>query len=226
MIMDVGLQAYLQPAKFVDSDTKEVIEFAKVSIGNSKKPLEQAIKLYYSVRDGIKYDPYHLSFEHDTLKASSVISRRYGFCVEKAIALAALARAVGIPSRIGFANVRNHLTTKRLKEIMRTDIFVFHGYAELFLKDKWVKATPAFNAYICKLFKVSPLEFDGRNDSLFQPYNSNGNLFMEYVKDHGQFHDLPYETMVDEFKIHYPHFFSEEPSDFKGDFEEDILTAS
>ena len=224
--MDIEVQRYLKPARFVDSDSKQVIEFAKTSVGNSKNPIKQGIELYYTVRDGIKYDPYHLSFEPDTLKASSVISRRYGFCVEKAVALAALARAVGIPSRIGFANVRNHLTTNRLKEIMRSDIFVFHGYAELFLEDKWVKATPAFNASICKLFNVKPLEFDGMNDSLFQPYNSKGNLFMEYVKDHGQFNDLPYETMVDEFKIHYPHFFSEEISEIKEDFEEDILTAS
>ena len=28
---------------------------------------------------------------------------------------------------------------------MGTDLFVYHGYAELFLDGKWVKATPAFN---------------------------------------------------------------------------------
>lgn len=217
------IQLYLQPTRFIDSDSPTVIEFARSSIGEAKTEIEHAVRLYYSVRDGIRYDPYHIDFNPETLKASAVLARKTGFCVEKAILLAAAARVVGIPSRLGFANVRNHLTTERLRRVMQTDVFVFHGYTELFLENKWVKATPAFNLSLCERFGVKPLEFDGRHDSIFHPFDHQGNRHMEYLYDYGQFADLPYEKMVDEFRTHYSRLFGEAGTAINGSFEEEAL---
>jgi transglutaminase-like putative cysteine protease len=217
------LQLYLQPTRFIDSDSPTVIEFARSSVGEAKTDTNKAVRLYYSVRDGIRYDPYHIDFNPESLKASAVLARKTGFCVEKAVLLATAARVVGIPSRLGFANVRNHLTTERLRQVMQTDVFVFHGYTELLLENQWVKATPAFNLSLCERFGVKPLEFDGRHDSIFHPYDSQGNRHMEYLYDHGQFADLPYEKMVDEFKRHYSRFFGEAGTTINGSFEEEAL---
>lgn len=199
---------YLRPAQFIDSDSPEVIKFAKTVCGNTKADIDKAIKLYYAVRDGYYYNPYRIDFNPDAMKASAVLARKFGFCVTKAILLAALARVEGIPSRLGFADVKNHLCTERLKELMQSDLFIFHGYVELYLEKQWIKATPAFNLSMCERFGVSPLEFDGRNDSIFHQFDRKGNHHMEYINDHGRFADLPYEQMIQAMKKHYPALFS------------------
>jgi transglutaminase-like putative cysteine protease len=213
-------QNYLSPTYFLDSDAPEVIAFAEDYAGNEKTSLEKGIALFYAVRDKIRYDPYRIELEKkESFKASVIISRGYGYCVAKAIALAAVARASGIPSRLGFADVRNHLSTERLRRLMKTDTFVFHGYTELFLEGCWVKATPTFNLSLCDKFGVNPLDFDGRKDSLFHPYDREGKRHMEYVKDHGPFPDVPYERIVMYFREYYPAYFQMRNVEQEGAFE-------
>lgn len=206
--MKDDLQQYLRPTYFIDSDAAEVIAFARVSAGNKKTPLEMGMALFYAVRDKIRYDPYKIDLEKkESFKASVIISKGYGYCVAKAIVLAAVARAAGIPSRLGFADVRNHLSTERLRQLMKTDTFIFHGYTELFLENRWVKATPTFNLALCDKFGVKPLDFDGRSDSLFHPYDREGKRHMEYIRDHGNFADVPYDRIVTYFRQYYPAYF-------------------
>ncbi len=97
---------------------------------------------------------------------------RGGHCIDKALLLAACARVLGIPSRLHFANVRNHIGTAKLEAMLGTDLLVFHGYTELFLEGRWVAATPAFNKELCAHLKVPPLEWDGRTDAIFQAYSA------------------------------------------------------
>ncbi len=213
---------YLQPTQFIDSDSPEVIKFAQTTIGEAQTDVDQGIALYYAVRDRIRYSPYSIVFEPDTFKASWLLREKIGFCIQKAILLAAAARAVAIPSRLGFADVRNHLATERLIRLMQTDEFIFHGYTELHLNGRWVKATPAFNLALCNRFRVKPLEFDGRNDSIFHSFDLGGKKHMEYLRDHGQFADLPYEKMVRAFAQGYPHLFGEAgPGWPRGNFEQE-----
>ena len=136
-----------------------------------------------------------------------MIERGSGYCVEKANFLAAVARACNIPARLGFAIVRNHIGTEKLQEILKSDLFVFHGYTELYIDGQWVKATPAFNKELCERFNVTPLEFDGEHHSVFQEFDAQGNKHMEYLHDYGIFAEVPRELMVDELKKHYPHLF-------------------
>lgn len=207
-----GFQIYLQPTEFIDSDSSEVIKYARDVSGDETTDIDKAIKLYYAVRDGIYYDPYRIDFRPDALKASAVLAKGYGFCISKAILLAACARVESIPSRLGFADVKNHLSTERFRQLMQTDILKYHGYTELYLENRWIKTTPAFNLSLCERFEVNPLEFDGRNDSIFHEFDRKGNLHMEYVYDHGQFADLPYGQIVEGIKKHYPAFFSKKDS--------------
>ncbi|MES2591894.1 MAG: transglutaminase-like domain-containing protein [Bacteroidota bacterium] len=200
-------EIYLQPAEFVNSDSEEIKEFTKKAIGSSTDPVEKAVKLYYAVRDGFNYNPYNIDLNREALKASTLLKKDYGYCVEKACLLAASARAAGIPSRLGFARVRNHIATEKLEEKLKTNVLVFHGFTEFFLNEKWVKATPAFNKSLCVKLNVDSLEFNGKDDSIFQSYGKEGAQFMEYLHDYGTFHDVPYELFVSELKTHYPHLF-------------------
>ncbi len=200
-------EQYLQPAEFVNSDSEEVIAFAKKAIDGATDPVEQAVKLYYAVRDGFNYNPYEIDLNPEAMTASALLKRDYGYCVEKACLLAAVARVVGIPSRLGFAKVRNHIATEKLEERLRTNVLVFHGFTELFLDGKWVKATPAFNKSLCVKLNVDSLEFNGKEDSVFQSYNKDGGEFMEYLHDYGTFADIPRDLFISELKKHYPHIF-------------------
>ena len=123
--------------------------------------------------------------------------------MSKATFLCALARAAGIPARIGFATVKNHLATRQLIEYLGSDLFVCHGFTDLYLSGKWVKATPAFNSELCKLFGVPPLEFDGTADSIMQACNSQQMPFMEYLEYTGTFSDVPVQIILREWKKTY-----------------------
>ena len=202
-------QPYLHPTFYIDSDSPEVIEFAESTIGQAQSDIDKAVQLYYAVRDQIRYSPYGIIFDRDVFKASWLLANKTGFCIQKAILLAAATRAVGIPSRLGYADVRNHLATERLIALMRTDEFFYHGYTELYLNGKWVKATPVFNLTLCERFDVKPLEFDGTEDSIFHPFDTVGKRHMEYIRDHGQFADFPFDKMVHAFIEGYPHLYKD-----------------
>ena len=195
---------FLKPTYAVNSDNAEVAAWAKEKAGDTSDPVEAAKRLYYAVRDGFIYDPYDFTLDHEGLSASGCLARGKGFCVPKSALLAACCRAVGIPARVGYADVKNHLSSKRLTEAMGTDLFVYHGYTEIYLEGKWVKATPVFNKSLCEKARVLPLEFDGHNDSVFHPLNADGERHMEYVHDHGAFADVPIETIATSFREHYP----------------------
>lgn len=201
--MDQKMLKFLTPTPIINSDHKKVREFAEEVIGSSIDPVERAVKLYLAVRDGIRYDPYSPFYLPEHYRASYVLERGRSFCVPKASLLCALARACEIPARLGLADVRNHLITRQLFDFMGSDLFVYHGFTELFLEGKWVKATPAFNKELCEKHSVPPLEFNGREDSLFQPYNLEKQKFMEYVAFHGSFRDVPVKKIVSGWKMAY-----------------------
>ncbi len=197
------LHTFLSPTAIIDSDSEIVREFAKEVVDGLHDPVEKAIKLYLAVRDGIRYDPYSPFYLPEHYRASFVLKRGRSFCVPKASLLCALGRANGIPSRVGLATVRNHLATKQLIDFLGTDLFVSHGFVEFYLEGRWVKATPAFNRELCLRHKVAPLEFNGRDDSLFQPYNLENLKFMEYVYLEGVFADIPVEHILTGWKRAY-----------------------
>ena len=136
------------------------------------------------MRDNIRYDPYQIELTREGLKASTTIRTGLGWCVSKAILLAATLRHKGIPAALGYADVKNHLSTKRLREVMGTDVFMWHGYTSILLEKKWVKATPAFNIELCEKFRILPLNFNGRADSIYHPFDKDGREHMEYLYYH------------------------------------------
>lgn len=194
--MTEDLPKYLMPTAIIDSHDKTVREYALNVANGSADPVDVAVKLYLAVRDNILYDPYTPFYLPEHYRASYVLEQGRGFCVPKASLLCALGRACSIPSRVGFASVRNHLATSQLIEFMGSDIFAYHGFVEFFLDGKWVKCTPAFNSELCKRHNVPPLEFNGREDSLFQAYSLDNQKFMEYVEYHDSYPDIPVDLIV------------------------------
>lgn len=173
-------------------------------VAGVEEDTERAVAVYYAIRDGILYDPYSADISVAGLKATTVLEEKRGWCVSKAILLAACCRALGIPARLGYADVLNHLSTEKLRQRMKTNVFYWHGYTALYLDDRWVKATPAFNIELCEKFGLKPLEFNGRDDSIYHAFDQAGNRHMEYLHDRGQFLEPPIEAMRRTFDEYYP----------------------
>jgi transglutaminase-like putative cysteine protease len=195
----------LQPTFFLDYDHPRVVDFVRKHTSGAVSDAERASRLFLAVREEIPYDPYKIDLSREAMTASATLARGRSYCVPKAILFAAVLRAVGIPSRLGFVDVTNHLTTRRLIELLRTEVFAFHGYVEVHLDGKVLKAAPAFHAALCARFNVAPLEFDGTCDAMLQPYDTKGHRFLEYLRPRGVYDDFPHEELLRVWKETYPH---------------------
>jgi transglutaminase-like putative cysteine protease len=211
------MNEYLKPGRFIDSDHPAVIAYAREKAAGAGDR-ERAVALYYAIRDGIRYNPFQNFMLDETYRGSACLETGTGWCVPKAALLAACARVIGIPARVGFADVKNHLTSPELTAKMGTDLFVFHGYTDLFLDGKWVKATPAFNLGLCTRFRVKPLEFDGSADSIFHPFDEDNRRHMEYVHDRGVFADVPAQEIKRVFAETYPEYYNLGPDAAEASF--------
>lgn len=201
-LTDTLRRLYTDPADYIDFDHPAVKAFAAAQAAGDARTT--ASKLYTAVRDGIRYQPYVDMSDAGTFRASSVLDKGFGYCVGKAALYAAACRAENIPARVGFADVKNHLTTQKLSERMGTDLFAWHGFTEVFIDGAWRKATPTFNASLCEKLGVGPLDFDGHTDALLHPFDGAGRAYMSYETIHGSFHDVPTRFLQREMARLYP----------------------
>jgi len=218
------MKELLDAGRFIDSGSPRLIEYANDVTAQATDEMERVLRLYRSIRDGIVYDPYVDLADPENYRASSILERQRGFCIGKAALLAACARIVGIPARVGFADVRNHLTSPRFYDYIKSDIFIWHSYADLCIAGQWVKATPAFDLALCDRVGLKPLEFDGKADSLLHPFDRSGRRHMEYLKDRGTFADVPFESIQADFQRTYPMLM--EQRGLAGDFRAEAVAAA
>lgn len=201
---DPVVEADLAASAFVDRDAPGIRAFVERVVGSASVPEEVAGRLFRAVRDEVRYDPYDLPTDPAAYRASAVLQAGSGYCVPKAVLLVAAARRCGIPARLGFSDVRNHLQSERLAAAMGTDVFLYHGYAVLHLGGRWLKASPAFNRELCERMGVEALDFDGAHDALLHPFDASGGRYMEYVHNHGTFDDLPLDRILQAYAEAYP----------------------
>ena len=197
------IERYLRSSPTIDSDNDSIKQKAVALTKSEQTAADKAKRLFYWVRDIIKYNPLVPLEIFEDYRASKTLKRGEGFCVEKAAVLAALARAVGIPARLHLADIRNHLVSDRLREVMGTNLFSYHGYTELYINGTWIKATPAFDLKMCQANRIVPVEFDGKNDAIFHSHNLDGQLHIEYVADHGCRVDVPVDEIIAAWEQHY-----------------------
>jgi transglutaminase-like putative cysteine protease len=214
-------QEFMIATPTIESMHPSVIDFTQRHCEGTDSSISRAIRLYYAIRDDIRYDPYCIDLTISGMRASTTLFDRRGWCVSKAVLLAACCRSIGIPARLGFADVRNHLTTQKLRQRMGTDVFYWHGYTDMLLANRWVKASPAFGSRLCQRLGLLPLEFDGQNDSLHHPYNAEGHQHMEYLNHRGIYSDLPIEKIIQTFEEQYK-FSNQNLESIKENFDQDI----
>ncbi len=225
-ISDEEFYKFIQETYYFDYNSLEFNKFFFQYYKPEKSNFENLILFYYIVRDKIEYNPYYFKTDKESYKASRIAKFKKTFCIPKAILFSTIARKLNFPSRIGFADVKNHLSSQRFLEYLGSDIFAFHGYSEIFIynekgEGKWVKATPAFDEKLCEKFNVKPLDFDGENDSIFQEYDQKGGKFMEYIRERGSFPDYPFEYVKRGLISIYPQLWRKK---IKGDLKKEIYS--
>lgn len=223
-MIQTNLNKALTPTFYIDSDHPLVKDFVNQNTREDASQFDNTIQLYYAVRDDFRYDPYSISYEKADFKASRVIEEKRGWCVTKSILYAACCRAIGVPALLGYADVKNHLSTEKMRKTMQTDVFYWHGYTSVYLEGKWVKATTAFNLSLCEKFGLQPLEFNGREDSIYHPFDLKGNQHMEYLNERGNYEDLPFEEMMSDFSDYYPNMgkSANQEDDFDKEVEQEV----
>jgi len=189
------IENYLRATSTIDCDSESIKQKAQNVIKEQGEDIDKAKSLFYFVRDGIKYNMYSPISEIGDFRASEILKKGEGNCVQKAVVLCALARAIGIPARLGFADFRNHRISNEVFEKLGTDLFIYHGYSDLYIDKKWVKATPALDIETCREQRFIPVEFDGKRDAKFPSHDLDGKRHVEYVKQHGHYEDLPIDEL-------------------------------
>jgi transglutaminase-like putative cysteine protease len=186
---------YLKATDIINCDHVMIQEKAHQVTMGQEDAVEKAKCLFHFVRDEIKYNPFLPRYLPEHFRAINTLARKEGFCIQKAVLLVALSRAVGIPARLGFAVIRNYLLPEKVAEMLKTNVLPDHGYTELYIHGRWVKVTPALDIETCKKNRILPVEFDGQNDAKFHSHTQEGKLHIEYLLDRGPYEDVPLDEI-------------------------------
>ena len=214
-------ETILAPTEFLDHESPQVRDLVARAVGDETGATARAVGLFYAVRDGLRYEVYGNDLSRQGMRASTIVDRGYGFCIHKSLVYAAALRAARIPSRLVFGDVRNHLASPRLRDLVGGELFRFHSLTEVWLDGRWIKATPVFNKLLCRLYQIAPLDFDGRIDSVYHPYDQQGRKHMEFVHWHGEFDDFPYDLVVNGIRDAHPRLFASNQHTTGGSLEDE-----
>ena len=191
--MSSEMGQYLRATFTIEAEHEKIIETAtKVTRGCSNDE-EKAIKIFYFVRDSIRYNIYMISVFIEDFRASRILEWGKAYCVQKAVLLTALGRAAGIPSRLVFAKIKNHKLPAHILEMMGTNTFPRHGYNQFFLNGRWVSAAATFDKVLCEKNGLRAVEFDGKKDAILPEKDLKGAPYIEYIEKFPPKEDLPFD---------------------------------
>lgn len=187
------IDACLRPTFTIDSNHEKILEKVQEVTRGCSTEVEKAIALFYYVRDAIGYNVYMVSVFLEDFRASRVLKWGKGYCVQKAVLLAALGRAAGIPSRLAFAKIKNHRLPPEVYAWAGTNVFPRHGYNQLFVEGKWLSVAATFDRPLCEKNGLPLVEFDGRRDAVLPGKDPKGAPFIEYLEKYPPRDDLPFD---------------------------------
>jgi hypothetical protein len=190
------------PTRFMDCDHPSIIARVRKLEVTDLPPAQRAVRLFEFVRDRITYE-FKAKLDAKDYIASTVLARGFGFCVQKAVLLCALARAAGVPAALAMTDVRDRSLPKKITDGMGTDILHHHGLAGFHLGGRWLTVDASLSPDVVHRKRYRPVEFDGRRDALLQRTTRTGRPHCEYIACHGLFEDLPFEEMMGAFREKY-----------------------
>ena len=173
-----GMEKYLESTDKIDLNSEIVIKTTKEVIKDSKTPKEAAIRIFYFVRDEIKF-----ALTPQLERASTVIERRTGYCVSKATALVSMLRVVNIPARYHFASIKKEVIkglTGKLGYRFTPKVIPAHTWVDIYLNSKWIGVEFSYDKELFEVMKEKKMgiyekgieletDWDGEHDLLVPP---------------------------------------------------------
>ncbi len=175
------LKPYLQPNREIEAAHPLIRQTAEEVTRGSIGERDKAVRIFYYVRDAIRYNMYPKDTSAGGYCASAVLQRGEGWCLQKSVLAASLYRASGIPAGLTYAEVVNHRLGQKAYDAIGTNHFSPHTFVEIYLNDSWIPVTPVFDAPLCAQLGVPAVEFDGAHPALLSPRDLIGRPYMEYL---------------------------------------------
>lgn len=195
--MQHELEDFLVSAEGIQCAEPEVRELARRVARGSANEVEAARRLFDYVRDTVRYS-VRVPFERmEDYLALNTLARGAGYCVQKSALLCTLARALGIPSRLGFADIINHQLPDGILEITGGDVIYYHCFLEWYVGGRWLKVTPSFDRRLTEERGWRLVEFDGEHDAMLPATTLDGSEHITYTAYHGWRLELPLSEMMD-----------------------------
>ena len=188
---------YLKTTASIQDDHPRIRTLAAELTSGLESAREKVLGLFAFVRDEIPYNVFMISMHEDDFRASFVLESGKGYCVQKAVLLCALSRAVGIPCRLALTEIRNHRIPAKLFERLGRNVFPGHAYNQFHLDGRWISAAATFDAKLCARVGVPTVDFDGTKDAILPATALDGSPYIEYLEDFGYFADLPLDFITE-----------------------------
>jgi len=184
--------ACLGPTDVIESEQPAIRDLAQRLTAGLDSPPDKARALFDYVRDEIVYNFAPLLATRSDWRASATLARGDGFCQQKALLLAALARAVGIPSQIGFQHLKDYkLLETRYVSVLPDGVIPFHGLNALYLNGRWIWADATLDAGLSERRGYRLVEFRADEDMLLPATDLAGRPHFDFLAEFGPYPDLP-----------------------------------
>lgn len=160
-----GMEKFLETTDIINLDSDVVIGTTREVIGDSATPKEAAMKIFFFMRDEIRF-----ALTPQLERASTVIERRTGYCVSKTTAMVAMLRAANILARYHFASLRKESVKGLMGEVgyrFMPEIIPGHCWVEMYLNGKWIGVEITWDMELHQAMKKKRINIYERED--FEP---------------------------------------------------------
>lgn len=132
---ETTLEEFLRPTRSCDFTKAIVTNKAREITETTKDAQEKALKIFYWVRDQIKFGISNID-----VRASTTLKKGYGECGNKTTLHMALLRAVGIPSRMHSVLAKRDVLQGLIPNFVYKKMvpLVSHFWCECYLDGTWI----------------------------------------------------------------------------------------
>jgi transglutaminase-like putative cysteine protease len=196
------MREFLSAARFVESEHPAIVARVR-ELDLLRLPLrERAARLFDHVRNDVRYE-FMAKFTPDDYLASRILEANQGFCVQKAVLLAALGRAAEIPTAIVLCDMRDHALPEKVIRAIGTNVMYHHGLNAFHIDGAWLTVDASLDPKFLDKKRYPHTAFHGTADALLAATTTDGARAAEYVTFHGRYADLPFEQTTAAFTAGY-----------------------
>jgi transglutaminase-like putative cysteine protease len=178
----------------IEAEAPAIRELAD-RIAGTAEGTEAACLLFEWVRDEIRYDMAPDVEGREDWCATGTLERGQGFCQQKAVLLASLLRARGIPAGVVLQDLLDHKIPPAYVELIGSQRLELHGLTCAFLDGRWVRLDPTLPRAFVEKKRYRLVEFDGENDAVLALTDLDGRPHFEVLEELGTWPDLPDEVV-------------------------------